>query len=64
MLAICVLLRCFYYGLSDLCKHALDVMVVGKFAEYDEIKSLRITSRLVVFPMNEKTDEIIDRLDK
>ena len=31
MLAICVLLRCFYYGLSDACKHALDVITGGNF---------------------------------
>ena len=48
MLAICVLLRCFYYGLSDACNRALDVMVGGKFVECDEIRSLRIICGLVL----------------
>ena len=52
MLAICVLLRCFYYGLSDACKHALDVITGG------------IIKGLVVFPTDEKTNGIHDRLDK
>ena len=54
MLAICVLLRCFYYGLSNACKHALDVITGGNFLEINELESLRIINGLVVFPMNEK----------
>ena len=63
MLAICVLLRCFYFGL-DSCMPALDVTVGGNFVEYDEIKSLHIIDGLVAFPMNTKIDEITDRLGK
>ena len=61
---MCVLLRCFYYGLSDACKHALDVITGGNFLEINELQSLRIINGLVVFPTNEKTDGILDRLDK
>ena len=64
MLAMCVLLRCFYCGLSDACKHALDVITGGNFPKIDDLESLRIINGLVVFPMNEKTDGILDRLDK
>ena len=64
MLAMCVLLRCFYYGLSDACKHALDVITGGNFLEIDELESLRIIKGLVVFPTNEKTNGIHGRLDK
>ena len=59
MLAICVLLRCFSYGLSDACKHALDVITGVNFLEIDELESLRIINGLVVFPMIEKTDGIL-----
>ena len=51
MLAMCVLLSCFYYGLSDACKHALDVITGGNFLEIDEMEYLRIINGLVVFPM-------------
>ena len=64
MLAMCALLRCFYYGLSDACKHALDVITGGNFLAIDEMESLRIINGSVVFPMNEKTDGILDRSDK
>ena len=64
MLAMCVLLRCFYYGLSDACKHALEVITGGDFLEIYELESLRIIKGLVVFPMDEKIDGILDRLDK
>ena len=64
MLALCVLLKCFYHGLFDACKHALDVITRGNFLAIDEMESLRIINGLVIFPMNEKTDGILDRLDK
>ena len=64
MLAMCVLLKCFYYGLSDACNHALDVITGGEFLEIDEMESLRIINGLVVFPINEKTEGILDRLDE
>ena len=64
MLAVYVLLRCFYFGLFEEYKHALDVMVGGSFVEYDEIKYLHIIDGLAAFPMNTKIDEITDRLGK
>ena len=56
--------ECFYYGLSDACKHALDVITRGNFLEIDELESLRIIKGVVIFPTNEKTNGIHDRLDK
>ena len=57
MLSMCVLLRCFYYGLSDSCKHVLDVITGGNFLEIDELESLRIIKGLVVFPQMRKLME-------
>ena len=48
----------------DACKHALDVITGGDFLEIDQLESLRIINGLVVLPMDEKTDGILDRLDK
>ena len=48
----------------DYLKHTLDVITGGNFLEIDELESLRIINGLVVFPVDEKTDGKLDRLDK
>ena len=59
-----VLLKKFYFGLRCMYQHALDVMVGEKFSEYDAIKAFRIINELAIFPMMDKTDKVIEKLEK
>ena len=45
-------------------QRALDVMVGETFSEYDAIKAFRIVNGLAIFPMMDKTDKVIEKLDK
>ena len=59
-----VLLNFFYFGLTSMYQHASDVMVGETFSEYDAIKAFRIVNGLAIFPMMDKTDKVIEKLDK
>ena len=59
-----VLLKIFYFGFTSVYQHALDDMVGETFSEYDAIKAFRIVNGLAIFPMMDKTDKVIERLDK
>ena len=59
-----VLLNFFYFGLTSTYQHALDVMVGETFSKYDAIKAFRIVNGLAIFPMIDKTDKVIEKLDK
>ena len=45
-------------------QHTLDVMVGEIFSKYDAIKDFRIINGLAIFPMTDKTDKVIEKLDK
>ena len=59
-----VLLKKFYFGLTSVYQHALDVMVRETFSEHDAIKAFRIIHELAIFPMMDKTDKIIEKREK